>query len=88
MKYKVTTWETLECIYEVEAADKDDAWKRVLDHEGKQIHKVWKENGSYLVEANVVAGKGKPEFPGDVIDFKAKVLEIMRKKNKPIDKEE
>ena len=46
MKYTVKTWETLECTYEVEATGKDDAWKRVLDNEGKQVHKVWRDNGS------------------------------------------
>ena len=76
MKYNVTTWETLECTYEVEATSKDDAWERVLDNEGKQTSRTWKENGSYIVE---------PEFPGNVVDFKTKVLEIMKKK--PIDKE-
>ena len=84
MKYKVKTWETLECTYEVEATSKDNAWERVLNNEGKQIHKVWKENGSYLVESTHRVDK--PEFPGNVVDFKTKVLEIMKRK-KPIDKE-
>jgi hypothetical protein len=84
MKYKVKTWETLECTYEVEATSKDNAWERVLNNEGKQIHKVWKENGSYLVESTHPVDK--PEFPGNVVDFKTKVLEIMKRK-KPIDKE-
>ena len=82
-KYTVTTWETLECTYVVDATNKDDAWKRVLDNEGKQIHKVWKENGTYLVEPSKL--DSKPEFPGNVVDFKTKVLEIMKRK-KPIDK--
>ena len=84
MKYKVKTWETLECTYEVEATSKDNAWERVLNNEGKQIHKVWKDNGSYLVESTHPVDK--PEFPGNVVDFKTKVLEIMKRK-KPIDKE-
>lgn len=83
MKYNVKTWETLECTYQVEAADKQDAWERVLDNKGKQIHKEWKDNGSYLVEPT--EPDGKPEFPGNVVDFKTKVLEIMKKKS--IDKE-
>jgi len=83
MKYIVKTWETLECTYEVEATGKDDAWERVLNNEGKQIHKVWKENGSYLVESTHPVDK--PKFPGNVVDFKTKVLEIMKQK-KPIDK--
>ena len=83
MKYIVKTWETLECTYEVEATGKDDAWERVLNNEGKQVHKVWKENGSYLVESTHPVDK--PEFPGNVVDFKTKVLEIMKQK-KPIDK--
>ena len=83
MKYIVKTWETLECTYEVEATSKDNAWERVLDNEGKQVHKVWKENGSYLVEPTHPVDK--PKFPGNVVDFKTKVLEIMKRK-KPIDK--
>ena len=83
MKYNVTTWETLECTYEVEATSKDDAWVRVLDNEGKQTSRTWKENGSYIVEPKFP--DSSPEFPGNVVDFKTKVLEIMKKK--PIDKE-
>ena len=44
MKYIVTTWETLESKYEVEAEGKDDAWKRVLDNEGEQVAKNWLDN--------------------------------------------
>jgi len=77
-KYIVTTWETLECTYEVEATGKDDAWKRVLDNEGKQIHKVWSDNGSYVVKPS--DPDASPEFPGNVVDFKTKVLEIMKRK--------
>ncbi len=83
MKYNVTTWETLECTYLVEATSKDDAWERVLDNEGEQIHKAWSDNGSYVVKP--ADPDTPPEFPGNVVDFKTKVLEIMKKK--PIDKE-
>ena len=86
MKYIVTTWETLECKYEIEAEGKDDAWKRVLDNEGQQVAKIWLDNGSYIVELEATANPGKsssptgPEFPGNVVDFKTKVAEMLRKK--------
>ena len=84
MKYIVTTWETLECKYEIEAEGKDDAWKRVLDNEGKQVAKTWLDNGSYLVELpEQDPGKSSspegPKFPGNVVDFKTKVAEMLRK---------
>ena len=63
MKYIVTTWETLESKYEVEAEGKDDAWKRVLDNEGEQVAKNWLDNGSYIVELETPANPGKSSGP-------------------------
>ena len=86
MKYIVTTWETLESKYEVEAEGKDDAWKRVLDNEGEQVAKNWLDNGSYIVELETPTNPGKsanlagPKFPGNVVDFKTKVAEMLLKK--------
>ncbi len=86
MKYIVTTWETLECKYEIEAEGKDDAWKKVLDNEGQQVAKIWLDNGSYIVELETTANPGKssgptgPKFPGNVVDFKTKVAEMLNKK--------
>tara|TARA_R100001594_G_scaffold145732_1_gene196261 strand:- start:17 stop:280 length:264 start_codon:yes stop_codon:yes gene_type:complete len=86
MKYIVTTWETLECKYEIEAEGKDDAWKRVLDNEGEQVAKNWLDNGSYIVELEATANPGKSSIltgndpPGNVVDFKTKVAEMLRKK--------
>ena len=85
MKYIVTTWETLECKYEIEATGKDDAWKGVLDNKGEQVEKNWLDNGSYIVELETPANPGKsanlagPKFPGNVVDFKTKVAEMLRK---------
>ncbi len=86
MKYIVTTWETLECKYEIQAENKDDAWQGVLDNKGEQVSKSWLDNGSYIVELDSRANPGKsaglqgPEFPGNVVDFKTKVAEMLRKK--------
>jgi len=86
MKYIVTTWETLECKYEIEAEGKDDAWKKVLDNEGQQVAKIWLDNGSYIVELEATANPGKssgptgPKLPGNVVDFKTKVAEMLNKK--------
>ena len=84
MMYIVTTWETMQSRYEVEAADKNQAWEFILDNKGKQVEKIWAEDGSYVVELKDT--QDKPKFPGNVVDFKQKVLEIMKQK-KPIDKE-
>ena len=48
------------------------------------MEKIWAEDGSYVVELKDT--QDKPKFPGNVVDFKQKVLEIMKQK-KPIDKE-
>ena len=85
MKYIVKTWETLECKYEVEAEHKEDAWNRVLNNEGKQVEKNWLDNGTYLVEIpeqepGKSSGPTGPKFPGNVVDFKTKVAEMLRKK--------
>ena len=86
MKYIVTTWETLECKYEIQAENKDDAWQGVLDNKGEQVSKSWLDNGSYIVELEATANPGKsssltgPKFPANVVDFKTKVAEMLRKK--------
>ena len=86
MKYIITTWETLECKYEIESENKDEAWKGVLDNKGEQVSKSWLDNGSYIVELGEAINPGKssgpagPKFPGNVVDFKTKVAEMLRKK--------
>jgi len=86
MKYVVTTWETLQCQYEVESATKEQAWQDVLDNKGVQIDEQWVDEGSYVVKEkdrqNQEGVQLQPgvKFPGNVVDFKTKVSELLKKK--------
>ena len=88
MKYIVTTWETLQCQYEVESTSKEQAWQDVLNNEGVQIDKMWADEGSYVVkEKDLQNQEGvqldpQVNFPGNVVDFKTKVRELLDKKGK------
>jgi|TARA_B100000073_G_scaffold347338_1_gene361353 hypothetical protein len=88
MKYIVTTWETLQCQYEVESTGKEQAWQDVLNNKGVQIDKMWSDEGSYVVkEKDLQNQEGvqldpQVNFPGNVVDFKTKVRELLDKKGK------
>ncbi len=86
MKYIVTTWETLQCQYEVESTGKEQAWQDVLNSKGVQIDKTWIDEGSYVVKEKHLQNQEGVQlqpgvkFPGNVVDFKTKVSELLKKK--------
>ena len=89
MKYKINTWETLHCRYEVDAVSKENAWTKCLDNKAKQIEKTWLENGTYIVEPSTKTTKKivfEPDaqalLPGNVLDFQQSVAKIKNKKKK------